>query len=895
MENLAETIKHISFFAGLSREDLARIVAKLEGKMFPAGQVIVKQGEIGDALYIIQSGAVEVVLEHDGLRVESVAILGPYECFGEMSLFTGQRRSASVLALVDSVVLKLSKESWEELLSQHASLSLHCCKVLSQRLAETDRDISKGRGAFNLAMEDFLTAQSAEVQDFLIRTSILRRLDPGAIQSALSISEAGQILDTLSASHPVFLRIGKSGSYEYLDYLRDFLSTKRQQRMGREESNQLHLRFAAYFSGRVKWAPAIYHYIKAEAWQEALQGIEAHGDDLLESEPPKEILEWLDALPPHIIRARGFVARLRADAHVRLGDLEAGIRSYHEFLAQKQVSVIEALETAGYYHELAQLHHKKGEIGEALGCLRLGLSILEEGKINTDAAQTMHAIGLLQQTSGLQEAAILWGGRALEVAKKLGAQTKTRFLPQNRKWLGLLLAFAMGWGLWQIPPPTPLDDNGMHFLAGLAAAVTLWILNILDEYVVALMLLLSWLLFGVVPSEMALDGFSKSSWFFVLGVLGIGAAVTRSGLLYRVSLQVLRRIPPDYNIYTLILTASGLLATPLLPELKARIAIMAPVSQAISETLAFKPRSNGSAGLALSAYMGFSQMSFMFLTGAPFCLIGWNLFSEQAKSEFGWGMWSLAALPAGIFILLFLFATIHFLFPLNEQDRAGGPSPKTLETQLEILGPLTRGEWLSLAVLALVIAGWLGKPLHGISEAWVALAAFLVFMITGELDKNGLKNNVDWGCLLLLGVISSLTVIMPHLKVDRWLMGFIDPFFSAFSLTPVSFLITVNLLVYFIRFFLNKTTAVILSMLGLAPWAQDMGIHPGVLLLAILMGTESWFLPYQTDSYQIVYYSTDEKAFSHAQARKLMVAKFFASLLAIVISVPYWRMLGLIK
>jgi di/tricarboxylate transporter len=275
-------------------------------------------------------------------------------------------------------------------------------------------------------------------------------------------------------------------------------------------------------------------------------------------------------------------------------------------------------------------------------------------------------------------------------------------------------------------------------------------------------------------------------------------------------------------------------------------------------------------------------------------LIAWNLFTEQAKSEFGWGMWTLSALPAGIFILLFLFAAIHLLFRLKEQDQAG-PSPKTLETQLEILGLLTRGEWLSLAVLALVLVGWMGKPLHGISEAWVALAAFLVFMITGVLDKNGLKNNVDWGCLLLLGVISNLAVIMPHLKVDRWLMGFIDPFFSAFPLTPVSFLMIVNLLAYFMRFFLNKTTVVILSILSLTPWAQDMGIHPGVLLLTILMGTESWFLPYQTDSYQIVYYSTDEKAFSHAQARKLMVAKFFASLLAITISVPYWRMLGLIK
>ena len=895
MENLAESIRHIPFFSGLSREDLARIVGKLEAVRFSAGQTIVKQGEVGDALYMVQTGAVEVVLEQDGLRVESVAILGPYESFGEMSLFTGQKRSATVIALIDCVVFKLSKETWEELLLQHPSLSLHFCGVLSHRLAETNRDISKGRGAFNLVMEDFFAAQSGEAQDFLTSTSILRVLDPGAIEAALSISDPARRLAALSASHPVFVRINKTnGAYEYLDYLRDFLSAKLKLKSGRRERDEVHLRLGAYFSAQGEWAPAVYHYVQAETWKPALELIEKRAQELLEKAPPKEILEWLDAFPLHIAGAHGYLARLRAEAHVRLGNLDAAISSYQEFLAQRQVSVIESLETAGYYQELAQLHYRKGKVGEALGCLRLGMSILEEGKVDMEAVQAMHSVGLLQQRRGLQEAALRWGGKAFNIVQKLGAHAQTGLLPRNKKWLGLFLALAMAGALWQMPPPSPLDERGMHFLATLAAAALLWILNIFDEYLVALMLLLSWLLFGVVPPEMALGGFSKSSWFFVLGVLGIGAAVTKSGLLYRVSLQVLRRIPRNYNVYTFILAASGLLATPLLPDLKARIAIMAPISQAISDTLAFKPRSNGSAGLALSSYMGFSQMSFMFLTGAPFCLIGWNLLTEEAKSEFGWGMWTLSALPAGIFILLFLFAAIHLLFRLEGQDQ-GGPSAKTLETQLEILGPLAGSEWLSLAVLALVIAGWLGKPLHGINEAWVALGAVLVFSTTGVLDKSGLRNNIDWGCLLLLGIISGLAVVMPHLKVDRWLMEWIDPLFLAFSFTPVSFLMVVNLLVYLLRFLLSKTTTVILAILSLTPWAQDMGIHPGVLLLTILMGTESWFLPYQTDSYQIVYYSTEEKAFSHAQARKLMVAKFFASLLAIAISAPYWRMLGLIK
>ena len=895
MENLAETIKHVPFFSGLSREDLARIVAQLEEQNFSAGEKIVCQGEAGDALFVVNSGAVEVVLEHNGLRVESVAILGSYDCFGEMSLFTGQQRSATVVALVNSTVLKLRKETWEELLEQHPSLSFHFCKILSQRLAETNREVSKARGAFNIAMEKFFGAQSPEIQDFLVRTSILKTLDLQAFEKVLSLPGASQLLASLSVSHPIFIRISKNGNYEYIDFLRKFLSVKLEQKLPRQQRDELHLQLASYFSRHEKWGPATYHFLKAEAWKEALQLLETHGDELLESEAPKDLLELLDALPLQLARAHGPLARLRAEAHVRLGDLDAAVHSYQEFLAQKEVTSTESLETARCYRELAELHRRKGEVGEALGCLRLGLTALTEDRVNTDVLEAMQSIGLLQQRKGLPEAAVRWSEKTIQLVQRLQTvKGAAKGFLKDKKWLGSLLAFAFGWTIWNLPPPEPLDANGMHFLATLAAAVTLLVTDAFDEYVVAILLLLLWLVSGTVRTDLALAGFSKSSWFFVVGALGMAAAVIKSGLIYRVALQVLKRLSPSYKSYTLLLTTSGILATPLLPKIQARLAIMAPISQAISEAMGFEPRSNGSAGITLAAYIGFSQMSFMFLTGATVCLVGWNLLPETARAEFGWGAWVLAALPSGILILFFLLFAIHFLFPVKDKNQIK-VSPKTLEAQLEILGPLTRDEWLGIAILGLAVLGWLAKPYHGIEEAWIALGALFIFSIAGVLDKTSFKNNIDWGYLLFLGVISSLSEIMPHLGIDLWLASSLSPLIAPVSYHPMAFLMTVALLVYGVRLFLNKTPAVIVLTVALVPWAQKAGVHPGILLLTILLALESWFLVHQTDSYQIAYYATAEKGFSHAQARRLMVAKFLASLLAIAISVPYWKMLGLIQ
>ena len=81
----------------------------------------------------------------------------------------------------------------------------------------------------------------------------------------------------------------------------------------------------------------------------------------------------------------------------------------------------------------------------------------------------------------------------------------------------------------------------------------------------------------------------------------------------------------------------------------------------------------------------------------------------------------------------------------------------------------------------------------------------------------------------------------------------------------------------------------------MVPIGQGLGLPPGALFLTVLMASESFFLSYQDGPYQIAYSSTSGQAFSHAQARKLLLAKSFATLAGLVLSIPFWRMLGLIR
>jgi hypothetical protein len=103
------------------------------------------------------------------------------------------------------------------------------------------------------------------------------------------------------------------------------------------------------------------------------------------------------------------------------------------------------------------------------------------------------------------------------------------------------------------------------------------------------------------------------------------------------------------------------------------------------------------------------------------------------------------------------------------------------------------------------------------------------------------------------------------------------------------------LLVATVRLFLRKTPTAVLFAVTILPFSESVGIHPGVLIVAALMSGECFFLGYQDGPYQIAYAAANGAPFSHTQARKILAAKYIATPLALAVSVPYWKFLGLIR
>ncbi len=105
------------------------------GRVFQDGEVIVRQGEIGDCMYVIQEGQVEVLVEQHGKDVR-LAVRGRGEIIGEMAIFEREVRSATVRAMGHVRALTLDKRTLLRRIQEDPSLAFHIVQTMSKRIRE---------------------------------------------------------------------------------------------------------------------------------------------------------------------------------------------------------------------------------------------------------------------------------------------------------------------------------------------------------------------------------------------------------------------------------------------------------------------------------------------------------------------------------------------------------------------------------------------------------------------------------------------------------------------------------------------------------------------------------------------------------------------------------------
>ncbi len=473
------------------------------------------------------------------------------------------------------------------------------------------------------------------------------------------------------------------------------------------------------------------------------------------------------------------------------------------------------------------------------------------------------------------------------------------------------LAFWLGPGLFALLPFLPLP---MAMTAKLALGATLWIAVwwVAEAVPVAATALLPLVLFpvcGILPMKTTAAEYSNEIIYLFLAGFILGKTVEKWGLHRRIALGMVARIGTEPRLILL----GFMLATAFISMWISNTAtaiMMLPVALAVAgssdaqliDTEDFSVRkgaSNFSKSLLLGIGYACSIGGMATVIGTPTNAI----FISFAKQKFpaeevSFGKWLAFGLPYAAILLGLCWLILLRLFPLEKESAAG--SREAVFSELKKLGRLTVAEKRTLAVFALVVAGWVSGSFFwyrffpkemGIGDSVVALVgAILVFLV----PKKGLEGEklmdwptaakIPWEILLLFGGGLALAKGFEASGLARFLgdqltgLGSWPLFFVLFGVLALTVLLS--------EVASNIATASMM-MPVLAALAGAIGAHPfGLLMAATLAASVGFMLPIATAPNSIVFSS------GHLKTRDMIRAGFWLDLVAIflLIGFVFWVM-----
>jgi len=133
-----EALRSVPLFASLDDDAARDLRSLLSEKTVPQNTRLFRQGDTGDAMFLIESGRVRISLRDDDKQEVTLAELAQGDFFGEMSIIDGRQRSADAQVIEDSRLAVLSREAFLSFVRKKPDVALEMLSALTDRLRRTD-------------------------------------------------------------------------------------------------------------------------------------------------------------------------------------------------------------------------------------------------------------------------------------------------------------------------------------------------------------------------------------------------------------------------------------------------------------------------------------------------------------------------------------------------------------------------------------------------------------------------------------------------------------------------------------------------------------------------------------------------------------------------------------
>jgi len=198
-------------------------------------------------------------------------------------------------------------------------------------------------------------------------------------------------------------------------------------------------------------------------------------------------------------------------------------------------------------------------------------------------------------------------------------------------------------------------------------------------------------------------------------------------------------------------------------------------------------------------------------------------------------------------------------------------------------------------VVVFSIVFWATDRFHHLPAFLIGMVAMAVFYLAGILQDQDIGTGVSWTLLLYIGGIFGLANIIQDYKITDWLAAYVVPIVHQLTFSTVVLGVVMGVAMLAFRF-IDPSSFIAISVLFLAVVDVTMaaGIPPLVLMAAILLASAPFWMSYQNFWLAMGEGLTGNQAFTPAHRVRLANAYALFSLVALAISVPYWRLIGLL-
>lgn len=459
---------------------------------------------------------------------------------------------------------------------------------------------------------------------------------------------------------------------------------------------------------------------------------------------------------------------------------------------------------------------------------------------------------------------------------------------------------VIGWALVFLVPPVVyvlalaarFSVQASIFAALLAGTILLWVFSLVDEYVGPLVALVGTLFVGLAPPDVALAGFSSPSMLLLVGVFALSAAISSSGLSYRLILRLLLRLPDKPFWHQTVLLISGYVLSPLMPSTNARLSLLTQPYKDMAAGLRLPLRGPAITALLAATFGGALLFSPMMATSKSSNIAAVNFLPPPLQAEFNGLFWLVAAAVAALAVTIVHMLVIQRLF--RPEDEA--PLPRgEIRQKLAAMGPLRPAEWTAAGCFLFFLIGTATVGWHHVKPSYLAGYVLLALLLTGTLVRKDFRSALDWPQVFFLLGLDSMVRVMGYLGLQQALARTMEHYFD-FVHGDVAVFIFVSLVVTLtLRLALPVTAGALTSSIILLPIALAQGINPWICIFCAALFSDISFFRYQGTNGIIQLYSegliqeTDEKGF-----RRYNLLMNAARVAAVYASIPWWNQLGLI-